>query len=156
MSFHVVDNKSNSKLLVRLINLSRIPMYFSVAWMQYLWYLDCIRGPAPASCNPWNFGVPMYLGLLDVLMGFWSIRPSRKFWSAALLVSLIAIGISANSLLPIIRGISSNIPMLIMGVLVLSLSLIEFRELLRIRNRIGPAPMVFAKYESEIRTYDSP
>ena len=155
MNLHVVDNKNNSRLLVRLINLSRIPMYFAVAWMQLIWFLECTRGPSPASCNPWNFGVPMYLGLLDVLIGFWSIQPSRRFWSAALLVSILAIGISVNSLLPIIIGVSSNIPMLIMGALVLAVSLIEFRELLKIhsQNRTGPAPMVLSKYESEIRTY---
>jgi hypothetical protein len=150
-----VENRRDSMLLVKLINLSRIPMYFSVAWMQYLWYIDCIRGPTPASCNVWNFAVPMYLGILDILMGLWSLRPSRGYWSSVVLVSVLAIGISANSILPIIRGISFNMPMMIMGSLVLAVSLIEFVELMKVRSGNGIIPDWdgYAKVEGEIRTY---
>ncbi len=155
MNLHEVDKKNNSMLLVRLINIARIPMYFSVAWMQFLWYLECIRGPTPGLCNAWNYLVPMYLGILDVLMALWSAKPKRGFWSAAVLVSLLAIGISVNSILPIIRGTSSNIPMLIMGTLVLTVSLIEFIGLLkgRTKDRKLPEWVGYAKVEGEFRTY---
>lgn len=71
-------------------------------------------------------------------------------------MSLLAIGVSVNSLLPIVRGISSNMAMFVMGAIVLALSLVEFIALMKVHSKNESVPDLIGhtRLESEIRTYE--
>lgn len=89
-----------SSHIVRLINLTRVVMYFSVAFVQFV-HLECLQPEAIAPCDTMLVYVPLFLGLLDSLMVIWSTRITKRFWQVAFLVSILAILVSANSLMPL-------------------------------------------------------
>jgi len=90
----------HTPLIVRLINLSRVVMYFSVAFVQFV-YLECLQPEAIAPCDTMLVYVPLFLGLLDSFMVIWSTRITKRFWQVAFVVSILAILVSANSLMPL-------------------------------------------------------
>jgi len=144
-----VDKKKKRIRTVRLLNLFRVVMYSSVVVVQslrlgFVWF-------SPLGFVLWMFYMfvlgqdlmlvlaPLLLALLDVLLMVWSTRPSRGFTVAAQFVSLIAILISLNALIPLVTGstISSTyqITMLVLGTSVLLISVLDI-----ILQRIGFLP----------------
>ena len=144
-----VDKKKKRIRTVRLLNLFRVVMYSSVVVVQslrlgFVWF-------SPLGFVLWMFYMfvlgqdlmlvlaPLLLALLDVLLMVWSTRPSRGFTVAAQFVSLIAILISLNALIPLVTGSTTpstyQITILVLGTSVLLISILDI-----ILQRIGFLP----------------
>ncbi|MDF1540180.1 MAG: hypothetical protein P1Q69_14900 [Candidatus Thorarchaeota archaeon] len=132
-------------------------MYFAVAYVQFT-HLECLQPEASVPCDTMLVFVPLFLGILDSAMAFWSANVTKRFWQAAFLVSVLAILVSANSLFPLVWThdpyTSLQSAMLILGGGVFILSMIDLITLKGIHlqrtfdfERKQPVP------SSEIRTY---
>ncbi|MHA1907744.1 MAG: hypothetical protein ACW98Y_10660 [Candidatus Thorarchaeota archaeon] len=144
-----------SSLLTRLINVFRVVMYFSVAYVQFI-HLECLQPEATVQCDTMLVYVPLFLGLLDSVMVLWSTRRTKRFWQVAFLVATLAILVSANSLIAIFQSptpyTSLQVAMIILGGLVFFVSTIE---LLLYRNKFIQKQFSFEAFQptTEIRTY---
>ena len=146
---------NHSSLVIRLVNLSRVVMYFSVAFVQFV-NLECLQPGSTTPCDTMLVYVPLFLALLDSFMVIWSTRMSKQFWQTAFLVSVLAILVSVNSLVPIFQMIdplsSLQSAMLVLGGGVL---LVSVMELIIFRNvQLRKQYVVEAiQPKKEIRTY---
>lgn len=143
------DRTKKHTRVVRLLNIFRIIMYFSVVVVQclrlgFVWF-------SPAAFFLWvgflySSGqdvmivlAPTLLALLDVLLIVWSRAPSRVFTVAAQLVSLLAILVSLNTLIPLVTSPSTlsdyQVTMLMLGISVFLISVLDITL-----QRIGNLP----------------
>ncbi|MFW9851160.1 MAG: hypothetical protein ACFFF4_18690 [Candidatus Thorarchaeota archaeon] len=117
-----------SSLLTRLINIIRVVAYFSVAYIQFI-HLECLQPESTVPCDTMLVYVPIFLGCLDSVMILWSTRMTKRFWQVAFLVSVLAIAVSINSLIPIFQSTPPysflQTAMIVLAGLVLFISIIE-------------------------------
>lgn len=147
--------ENNEELLVRLVNFSRVFIYFAAAWVQSTVLAECMNSTAQ-SCEPMIVIVPVLLGLWDFIMAIWSIKTSTRFWNKAFLVPLVSIAVGINTIFPLVS--MSSLPivetiMLDLSLIVILVSVIEFYALLKVRSswirKINQNASV-----DEIRTYE--
>lgn len=146
----------NGELLVRLVNFSRVFIYFAAAWIQsgVLW--ECVRTPY-TQCTAMIVIVPVFLGFWDFIMAFWSIRPSTRFWNISFIVPIISIAVAINTIAPILAMVSMPIVetvMLGLSLLVLIVSFVEIQALRKVMRswirKLNQNTSV-----DEIRTYEA-
>ncbi len=130
-------------------------MYFSVAFVQFV-NLECLQPGSTTPCDTMLVYVPLFLGLLDSVMVIWSTRMTKRFWQVAFLVSVLAILVSVNSLVPIFQMIDSftslQSAMLVLGggvFLVTVMELVFFRDV-HLRKQYSLEPV---QPNADIRTY---
>ena len=146
--------------IVKRINVSRAFIYFVVTGLQSYWLLECLSSRTPVFCNVNLVIVPAVLTLLDLALIVWTPEQAPRFLKAARIVSVIAILISINTLLPIIgRGRFDILPSLIMmifGYIIIMISVIEI-SILILKDRVKYRTLnrdEEIESDSEIRTYD--
>jgi hypothetical protein len=145
----------HSSLVSRLINLSRVVMYFSVAFVQYI-NLDCLQQGSTTPCDAMLVYVPLFLGLLDSVMVIWSDVMTKRFWQVAFLVSVLAVLVSLNTLIPIFQmtdpHTSLQSAMLVFGSGIILVSVLEMIFFIGVYLR-KQYSMDASQPESSIRTY---
>ncbi len=143
-----VDKKKRMRR-VCLLNLSRVAMYSSVVVVQclhlgFVWFsawafLDWLFYLYFSGSDLMLVLTPLLLALLDTLLMVWSTRPSRGSMVAAQFVSLIAILISLNTLIPLVTSSTAlstyQMTMLVLGISVFLISVLDI-----ILQRIGSLP----------------
>lgn len=146
---------NNGELLVRLVNFSRVLIYFAAAWVQSTVLLECMNS-SPLGCDPMIVTVPILLGLLDFVMAIWSVKPSTRFWNIAFLVPLISIVIAINTIAPILAMTSLPVVETIMLGLSLFVILVSAIEIYALRKVMSSWIQKIDHNFSvdEIRTYD--
>ena len=147
--------RNNGELLVRLVNFSRVLIYFAAAWVQSTVLIECMNS-IPPQCDFMIVLVPVFLGLWDFAMALWSIKPSTRFWNIAFLVPLVSIAVAINTIAPILVISSLTIVetiMLGLSVIVILISVIEIYALRKVARfwirKINRNVSV-----DEVRTYD--
>jgi hypothetical protein len=134
---------------VCLLNLFRVAMYSSVVVVQclhlgFVWFsawafLDWLFYLYSSGSDLMLVLTPLLLALLDALLMMWSTRSSRGLMVAAQFVSLVAILISLNTLIPLVTSSTTlstyEMTMLVLGTSVLMISLFDI-----ILQRIGSLP----------------
>ncbi|MHA1137915.1 MAG: hypothetical protein ACTSSE_15655 [Candidatus Thorarchaeota archaeon] len=146
---------NNGELLVRLVNFSRVFIYFTAAWVQAIVAWECMN-TRYMRCTLMIVVVPLLLGLWDLVMAFWSIRPSTRFWNIAFIVPLVSIAVAINTIAPILTMLSPAIVetiMLVLSLLVILVSIIEIYALRKVA-RSWVRKLNQNTSVDEIRTYD--
>lgn len=146
---------NNGELLVRLVNFSRVLIYFTAAWVQAIVAWECMNTPY-MRCTLMIVVVPLLLGLWDLVMAFWSIRPSTRFWNIAFIVPLVSIAVAINTIAPILTMLSPAIVetiMLTLSLLIILVSIIEIYALRKVARSWVRKLNQNASVD-EIRTYD--
>ena len=146
---------NNGESLVRLVNFSRVFIYFAAAWVQSTVLLECINSSS-LRCDVMIVAVPLFLGLWDLVMAFWSIRPSTRFWNIAFIVPLVSIAVAVNTIAPILALASLPVVETIMFGLCLIVILVSVIEIYALRKVAGSWIRKIDRNSSvdEIRTYD--
>ena len=143
-----------SLTILKALNMVRIVLYISVAFLQYGLYLDYLNGPVNEPYDVLLFIIPSILALIDITMAFWSIKESRNYRNVLPFISIFAIAISLNSMIPFFSGDPSyNILMFYLAVLVVLVSLVELIEVAKRESKIAGRIKPGTKFET--RTYDT-
>ena len=146
---------NSGELLVRLVNFSRVFLYFSAAWVQAIVAWECVNTPY-MRCTLMIVVVPLFLGLWDFVMGLWSIKPSTRFWNIAFIVPIVSIAVAINTIAPILPTVSySEVDAIMLGLslLVLLVSFIEIHALRKV-TRSWIRKLNRNTSVDEIRTYN--
>jgi hypothetical protein len=146
---------NNGELVVKLVNFSRVFIYFAAAWVQATVLAECMND-IPPRCDFLIVLVPVLLGSWDFAMALWSIKPSTRFWNISFLVPLVSIAVAINTIAPFpamsFLPIAETI-MFGLSLIVILVSIIEMYALLKVANswvkKIDRNSSV-----DEIRTYD--
>ena len=146
---------NNGELLVRLVNFSRVFIYFAAAWVQSIVLLECMKN-TPPRCDFMIVSVPVFLGLWDFVMAIWSIKPSARFWNIAILVPLVSLAVAINTVAPLLLLASLSAVETIMLLLSLTVILVSIVEILALRKVVRYWIRKIDRNSSvdEIRTYD--
>lgn len=140
--------------MLKALNMVRIVLYISVAFLQYGLYFDYLNGPYNEPYDVLLFIIPSLLALIDITMSFWSIKESRNYRNVLPFISIFAIAISLNSMIPFFSGDPSyNILMFYLAVLVVLVSLVELIEVAKREGKIMGEIKPGTKFEA--RTYDT-
>lgn len=132
--FEDESDGNNGELLSRLVNFSRVFIYFAAAWVQATVLIEQMNA-FPPRYDITIVAVPLFLGLWDFLMAFWSIKPSTRFWSIALIIPIVSITVAINTTAPllILRSLAVvESIMLLLSLLVILVSIIEIYALRRV------------------------
>ena len=146
---------NTGELVVRLVNFSRVFIYFAAAWVQATVLAECLHD-IPPRCDFMIVLVPVLLGSWDFAMALWSIKPSTQFWNISFLVPLVSIAVAINRISPVIALSSLSLVetiMLDLSLIVILVSIIEVYALLKVGSswirKINRNASV-----DEIRTYE--
>ncbi|MGY5859297.1 MAG: hypothetical protein RTU63_08000 [Candidatus Thorarchaeota archaeon] len=157
--FESGSEENNGELLVRLVNFSRVFIYFVAAWVQATLLIEFMN-TIPPRYDISLVTVPLLLGLWDFVMGFWSIKPSTRFWNIAFIVPIVSITVAVNTIAPLLLLSSPTIIESIMFGLSLLILLVSFIEIYALRKvasswiRKIDRNLSTDTSASEIRTYD--
>lgn len=145
-------NKGES--LVRLVNFSRVIIYITAALVQYNLLVDCIN--TSGNCDLTMVLIPLFLGLWDLVMGLWSLKPSTRFWNIAFLVPVVSIIAAIRTIMSLMFMPSLTLHetiMLNLSIVVVIVSFIEFHGLRQV-TRSWVRKLDQNKSVDEIRTYE--
>lgn len=139
--------------MLKALNMIRIVLYFSVAFLQYGLYFAYLNGPYNEPYDVMLFIAPSILAIIDIAMAFWSIKESRNYRNLVPFISILAIIMSVNSMLPFFSGDPSyNLLMFYLALLVILVSLLELIEVVRRESKLMSEIKPVSKFET--RTYD--
>ncbi|MHA2200123.1 MAG: hypothetical protein ACXABN_09610 [Candidatus Thorarchaeota archaeon] len=154
-----VQEESTSLRVVRGMNTIRIPLYLSVAFIHMPILSECVASGGP--CDPGIVLVPLGLAALDAFMVIWSRDRKIGVGFLGFILSILSLGIVANSLLP-------YIPILLIGyfhvlllndylliILGLMIGLASFAELISLVYESIQIPQKPPDSTSVIRTYET-
>ena len=140
--------------LVRLVNFSRVIIYITAALVQYNLLVDCMN--TSSNCDLTMVLIPLFLGLWDFVMGFWSLKPSTRFWNIAFLVPVVSLIAAINTIRSLIFMLSLTLHetiMLFLSIVVVLVSFVEFYGLRQV-TRSWDKKLFPNKSVNEIRTYE--
>ena len=140
--------------LVRLVNFSRVIIYITAALVQYNLLIDCIN--ISGNCDLMMVLIPLFLGLWDLVMGLWSLRPSTRFWNIAFLVPVVSLIAAIRTIISLMFVPSLALHetiMLDLSIVVVLVSFIEFYGLRQV-TRSWIRKLDQNQSVDEIRTYE--
>ncbi len=140
--------------LVRLVNFSRVIIYFIAALVQYNLLVDCIN--TSGNCDLTMVLIPLFLGLWDLAMGLWSLKPSTLFWNIAFLVPVVSLIAAIRTIMSLVFMPSFTLHetiMLDLSIVVVLVSFIEFYGLRQV-TRSWVKKLDQNQSVDEIRTYE--
>jgi len=145
-------NKGES--LVRLVNFSRVLIYITAALVQYNLLIYCIN--TSGNCDLTMVLIPMFLGIWDLVMGLWSLKPSTRFWNIAFLVPVVSIIAAIRTIMSLMFMPSLTLHetiMLALSIVVVLVSIIEFHGLRQV-TKSWNKKLGLNRPVDEIRTYE--
>ncbi|TFG95466.1 hypothetical protein E4H12_13190 [Candidatus Thorarchaeota archaeon] len=146
---------NNGELLVRLVNFSRVFIYLAAVWVQATVLIGHMNS-IPPRYDIMIVAVPLFLGLWDLVMAIWSVKPSTRFWNIAFIVPLVSIAVAINTIAPLLAMLSLPVVetiMLGLSLLVILVSVIEIYALRKVMSSwIRKIDRNFSV--DELRTYD--